>query len=163
MTAYSYNNGAIRATNGFNVKDCEDYVPQITLPPTVEPKWEPMLTPRKLVTDLDVFVTDLDTMKNVGTIISEGTEVEMVEKQTTKDNILWLRSKWARDNNKNWGIRMDHLREVVVEAPEPPREPIPEPPIDVDPTEPGNGDIEGKVNYIIQLLKKLLSFFKISV
>lgn len=28
MTAYSYNNGNIRATNGFNIKDCEDLPPE---------------------------------------------------------------------------------------------------------------------------------------
>ncbi|MFA5937331.1 MAG: N-acetylmuramoyl-L-alanine amidase, partial [Candidatus Paceibacterota bacterium] len=48
MTAYSYNNGAVRATNGFNVVDCEDYAPVITQPPTVEEKWEPMQNPRKM-------------------------------------------------------------------------------------------------------------------
>lgn len=50
MTAYSYNGGAVRATNGFNVADCEDYVAQITQQPTVEPKWEPMATARKMRT-----------------------------------------------------------------------------------------------------------------
>jgi hypothetical protein len=42
MTAYSYNNGNIRATNGFNVKDCQDFVqpapaPTPTPPPVNEP------------------------------------------------------------------------------------------------------------------------------
>lgn len=61
MTAYSYNNGAIRATNGFNIKDCDDFKEpvvedqkpidtnpvtpgegDVTTPPVVDP---PIVTP----------------------------------------------------------------------------------------------------------------------
>jgi N-acetylmuramoyl-L-alanine amidase CwlA len=39
MTAYSYNNGAIRATNGFNTADVKDYKPPvIPEPPKPEPE-----------------------------------------------------------------------------------------------------------------------------
>lgn len=41
MTEYSYNNGAIRATNGFNKSDVKDY----TLPPVVIPPTEPTPPP----------------------------------------------------------------------------------------------------------------------
>lgn len=34
MTAYSYNQGNIRATNGFNTADCVDYVPPVVVDPT---------------------------------------------------------------------------------------------------------------------------------
>lgn len=136
MTAYSYDEGRIRATNGFNVADCEDYVPAITQPPTVELKWEPMATKRKLKAARDLYVTNLDTMANQGELIKAGTEIEFVEKKTLANHVMYLRSKWAFDNKKNWGIRMDALDEIV----EVPREPVPEPPLDVDPEEPGSGD-----------------------
>lgn len=42
MTAYSYNNGAIRATNGFNVVDVKNYVaPVLPEPPKPEPPVDP--------------------------------------------------------------------------------------------------------------------------
>lgn len=161
MTAYSYNNGAIRATNGFNIADCKDYVPVVTQPPTVEPKWEPMLTPRKMRLLTPSYVTDLDTGKSVGEEVKAGTDVSLVEKKTTKDNKVWVRSQWARDNKKNWGLPLDRFGEVPAEkpTPEPPREPVPEPPLDVDPEVPGNGDVEikGLLEQIIQLLQKLIS------
>lgn len=44
MTAYSYNNGAIRATNGFNVADVKNYVePVIPKPPEPEPVNPPVV------------------------------------------------------------------------------------------------------------------------
>lgn len=45
MTEYSYNNGAIRATNGFNVADVKDYTtPPVPVPPT-EPTPPPVTPP----------------------------------------------------------------------------------------------------------------------
>lgn len=42
MTAYSYNDGKIRATNGFNIADAKDYVPPAPKPePKPEPKPDP--------------------------------------------------------------------------------------------------------------------------
>lgn len=158
MTAYSYNNGKVRATNGFNVKDAKDYKPKVTQPPTVEPKWEPMLTPRKMRLLTASYVTDLDTMKPVGAEVAAETDVDLVEKKTLKDNSVWVRSKWARDNKKNWGLPLDRFDEVPLPptAPpeiEPPREPIPEPPLDVDPETPGNGDVVEKLNWLIRIVK----------
>lgn len=157
MTAYSYNDGAIRATNGFNVKDCKDYVPAVTQPPTVEPKWESFLNPRKMRLLVSSFVTDLDTMKPVGDLVPAGTDVSLVEKKTLKDNTLWARSEWAKANNKNWGLPVDRFGEVPTPepTPEPPREPVPEPPIDVDPDVPGNGDQE-----ILSLLDKIWNLLR---
>lgn len=164
MTAYSYNDGAIRATNGFNIVDCKDYVPVVTQPPTVEPKWEPMLTPRKMRLVVNSYVTDLDTDKPVGEEVLAGTDVALVEKKTTKDNKVWVRSEWAKTNNKNWGLLLDRFTEVP-EVPEPPREPVPEPPIDVDPTEPGNGDKEilSTLDKILNILKAIAGFFGIKI
>jgi hypothetical protein len=46
MTAYSYNNGAIRATNGFNVADVKDYVaPPLPEPPKPQPPVDPAPIP----------------------------------------------------------------------------------------------------------------------
>jgi hypothetical protein len=149
MTAYSYNNGAVRATNGFNIKDCEDYVPAVTQPPTVELKWEAMLTPRKMRLLVDTFVTDLDTMKEVGEIIKAGTDIDLVDKKTVKPGVVYVRSKYSAGKDLNRGLLLDRFGEVP-EAPEVPREPVPEPPIDVDPDTPGNGDQE-----VLTLLDKI--------
>lgn len=157
MTAYSYNDGKIRATHGFNQVDCVDYVPVITKPPVVGIRWEKMQTPRKMLTDIDLYVTDLDTMKTVGAIVKAGTPVDFVEKTTTKDSVMWLRSKWARDNSKNWGIRIDHLNELT-EVPEPPREPIPEPPIQVDPETPTDADVVNRLNALELIVKAITDF-----
>lgn len=157
MTAYSYNNGSVRVTHGFNTKDCKDYVPKITQPPTVEPKWEPMLTPRKMRLMTASFVTDLATMKPVGEKVPAFTDVSLVEKKTLKDNTVWVRSQWAKDNGKNWGLPLDRFDEVPVAVPEPPREPVPETPIDVDPTTPGNGDVETRT--FLENLRKQIDEF----
>lgn len=156
MTAYSYNNGAVRATNGFNVKDCEDYVPQVTQPPTVELKWEAFANPRKMRLLVDSRVTDLDKMAEFGDVIKAGNDVELVEKKTTSPGVVYARSKWSKENNKNWGIQLDRFGEVPTTEPEPPREPVPEPPLDVDPETPGNGDVE-----IVTLLDKIWKAIKL--
>jgi len=162
MTAYSYNNGAVRATNGFNVKDCKDYVPVVTAPPTVEPKWEAFANPRKMRLLVASRVTDLDTMKEAGDTIPVGTDIELVEKKTVKAGVVYARSKWSKDNNKNWGILLDRFGEVPSTNPEPPREPVPEPPLDVDPETPGNGDaVLENTNTIIKILKAIANFFGI--
>lgn len=164
MTAYSYNNGAVRATNGFNINDCEDYVPAVTQPPTVEPKWESMLTPRKMRLLVDTFVVDLDTMENVGEIIKAGTDIELVDKKTIKPGVMYLRSKYSKSKDLNRGLLADRFGEVP-EVVEPPREPIPEPPIDVDPETPGNGDVEIQtlLDKIWKAIQKIAHFFKIEL
>lgn len=151
MTAYSYNNGAIRATNGFNVKDTEDYKPVITQPPTVVPKWEPMATVRSLRALQDLRVVNLDTLTEIGDVIKDGTDIAFVEKKTLSNNRMYLRSKWAKTNNKNWGIPIDLLEEIK----DVPREPVPEPPIDVDPETPSDSDVVVATG-IIEAIKKLL-------
>lgn len=158
MTSYSYNNGAIRATNGFNIKDCVDYVPQITQPPTVEQKWEPMLNPRKMRLVVASLVTDLDTMKEFGTTVAVGTDIELVELKTVSPGKVYARSKWSKDNNKNWGILLERFTEVPSTAPEPPREPVPEPPLDVDPNKPSDSDVIERLNALEKLVKLIVDF-----
>ena len=164
MTAYSYNNGAVRATNGFNIADCKDYAPVVTLPPTIEEKWEPFQNPRKMRLLTDTHVVDIATRQPQGNIVPAGTDVALVEKKTTADNKVWARSQWARDNAKDWGLPLDNFGEVpaVTPVPEPPVEPVPEPPLDVDPTVPGNGDsILENTNIIVKILKAIAKFFGI--
>jgi hypothetical protein len=165
MTAYSYNGGAIRATNGFNVKDCDDYTPQITQPPTIEQKWEPMANPRKMRLAVSSYITDLDTMKQTGSEIVAGTDIDLVELKTTSPGVTYARSKWSKENNKNWGILLNRFTEVPTPAPtpEPPREPVPEPPLDVNPSVPGNGDVVANVNWLVKAVQAILAFFKIKV
>lgn len=164
MTAYSYNDGAIRATNGFNIVDCEDYVPAITQPPTVKPKWEAMLTPRKMRLLMDTFVVDLDTMENVGEIIKAGTDIDLVDKKTVKPGVVYVRSRYSKDKDLNRGLLLDRFGEVPT-APEVPREPVPEPPIDVDPETPGNGDVEIQtlLDKIWKAIQKIASFLNIKL
>lgn len=154
MTAYSYNNGAVRATNGFNVVDCEDYVPEVTQPPMIEPKWEPMKTPRKMRLLTASKVTDLDKMVEFGDTIPVGTDIDLVELKTVSAGKVYARSKYSQTTGKNWGIRLDRFGEVPAPTPEPPREPVPEPPLDTDPTTPGNGDVVlEKLNWLIRIIK----------
>ena len=158
MTAYSYNAGAVRATNGFNVVDCEDYVPQITQPPTVEQKWEPMANPREMRLMVTSKVTDLDSNAEIGADIAAGTDISLVELKTVSPGKVYARSKWARDNGKNWGIELNRFAEVPNDMTEPPREPVPETPLDVDPTTPGNGDVVERLNALEKLVKLIVDF-----
>lgn len=160
MTAYSYNDGAIRQTNGFNINDCVDYVPEITQPPTVEQKWEAMQNPRKMRLLVASQVTDLDTMLEFGDVIGVGEDVELVELKTVAPGRVYARSKWAQTNNKNWGIPLDRFGDVPSTQPEPPREPVPEPPIDVDPTVPGQGDVAERLSALEAIVKKIVDFLK---
>lgn len=161
MTAYSYNNGSIRQTNGFNISDCEDYAPVITQPPTIEQKWEPMQNPRKMRLLVESRVTDIDKMVESGDTIGVGTDIDLVELKTISAGKVYARSKWSRDNGKNWGIQLDRFGEVPATVPEPPREPVPEPPIDVDPETPGNGDVIARLGIIERVLKAIANFFGI--
>ena len=158
MTAYSYNGGAVRQTNGFNVKDTVDYVPEITLPPTVEQKWEGMANPRKMRLLVASMVTDLDTMKEFGDVVAVNTDIDLVELKTVSPGKVYARSSWSKTNNKNWGIELSRFGEVPSTQPEPPREPVPEPPIDTDPTTPGQGDVLDRLNALEKIVKAIVDF-----
>jgi hypothetical protein len=165
MTAYSYNNGAVRATNGFNVADVKDYVPAVTQPPTVEEKWEPFANPRKMRLLYDNRVTDLDKKALAGDVIPAGTDIDLVDKKTIREGQntrVYARSKWSKDNSKNWGIPLDQFGEVPTPpaVPEPPREPVPEPPIDTDPTTPGQGDVEKRLSALEKIVQGIVDFLK---
>jgi len=158
MTAYSYNNGSIRATHGFNIKDCADYVPAPTQPPVpAKPVWVALENPRKMRAAVDLKVYDLDAKADVGETIKAGTDIDLVEKLTNTDGKIYLRSKWARDSKKNWGVLSSKMMEIP-EAPVVPPETVPPKPIDTDPTLPGNGDIETRLSALEAIVKKIVDF-----
>lgn len=161
MTAYSYNEGNIRQTYGFNTVDCADYVPAPTQPtPPAAPVWVAMDTPRKMQAAVDLKVYDLTNKAFIGETITAGTVIDLVEKLTNTDGILYVRSRWARDNKKNWGILYSKLQEIPAAKPADP-EPVPPKPIDTDPTVPGNGDVLQRLSAIEALIKKILEFLGI--
>ena len=167
MTAYSYNDGNIRSTNGFNVVDCEDYVPPKPEPtPPPAPVWTQMDNPRKMRVASDLKVYDLTNKTDIGDVVPAGTDIELVDILTNTDGQIYLRSKWAHDNNKNWGVVANKMTEIPSAPPVDPQ-PIPPKPIDTDPTTPGNGDVETRlsaleraVKYILDFLAGLFSGFK---
>ena len=158
MTAYSYNEGNIRATHGFNTVDCADYVPTPTQPPVpAKPVWTAMENPRKMRAAVDLKVYDLDAKADVGETIKAGTDIDLVEKLTNTDGKIYLRSKWARDNKKNWGVLASKMMEIPATT-TPPPETVPPKPIDTDPTVPGNGDVETRLSALEALVKKIVDF-----
>ncbi len=155
MTAYSYNDGKVRATNGFNVKDVKDYVTPKPIP--VVPVWVAMDTPREMITTRDLRVVDLDTVKEVGDVIPKNTPIELVDKKTLANNKVYARSKWAKTNNKNWGVPLDSMTEKPNIPEVPPVETVPETPIDTDPTTPSDSDSDALIaKGIIETIKGLL-------
>ena len=163
MTAYSYNDGNIRATNGVNVVDVKDYVPVVITPPVPETPTTPAIVfvpldnPRKLRTTRDLKVIDLETKTEVGDTIPANTDIDIVDKVTLADNKLYFRSKWAQTNNKKWGVPADSMTELP-STPEVPVEPVPETPIDTDPTTPGHGDVEVRLSALEKIVKAIVDF-----
>ena len=158
MTAYSYNDGNIRATHGFNTADCADYVPAPTQPtPPPAPVWVALENPRKMRAAVDLKVYDLTAKTDVGDTIPAGTDIDLVEKLTDTDGKVYLRSKWARDNKKNWGVLASKMMEIPT-APVVPPETVPPKPIDTDPTVPGNGDVETRLSALEAAVKKIMDF-----
>lgn len=94
----------------------------LTPKPNPTPSWRPVEKPRKMVTLDNVAVIDVVTGAVQGSL-AKGTQVDIASK-TTYGNIYYLRSKYATDSNKNWGIRGDKLGEIVPIPVPPP--PIPE-------------------------------------
>jgi hypothetical protein len=160
MTAYSYNEGNIRSTNGFNVVDCEDYVPAPTEPtPPPAPTWQSMENPRKMRAQVDLRVYDLTTKTEVGSVIPAGTDIDLVDIITDTDGKVYLRSKYSHDAGKNWGILANKVADIPA-APVPDPEPIPPKPIDTDPTTPGAGDVETRLTSLEKLVKYIVDFLK---
>jgi hypothetical protein len=115
-----------------------------------------MDNPRTMVAAVDLRIFDLDARAPVGDTIKAGTEIALVDKITDTDGKVYLRSKWSHDNKKNYGILANQVTDV---KPTPP-EPIPPKPIDTDPTKPGAGDVETRLNALERLVKAIADFLK---
>lgn len=93
-------------------------------PTPVAPKWVAMDNPRKLRAATDLRVIDLDTNKPTGDPVKKNTDIEFVEKKD-QNGTQYLRSKYSKSKNFNWGIDIKSLIEVPVVPPvvTPPKEP----------------------------------------
>ena len=89
--------------------------------------------------------------------VPAGTDIDLVELLTDTDGKVYARSKWARDNSKNWGVLANKMMEIPAEVPAPP-EPLPPKPIDVDPSTPGQGDVETRLSALERAVKAILDF-----
>lgn len=77
-------------------------------------KFEPMDVPRWMQSAKSQRKTDLTNDRPAGaTVLSPGQQVKFVDK-TTIDGVLYLRTKWDRDNNRIHGIKIADLREIPV-------------------------------------------------
>lgn len=85
------------------------------------PKWVAVDNKGKWVAITDTKVIDVVTGKKQGTI-KKGTVVEITTK-TTYNGKVYLRSKWASSERKNWGIYRNAMK--VYQAPKPKPEPTP--------------------------------------
>lgn len=98
-----------------NPNDRPDPTP--TPEPPIEPKPEwvthdvPITNPRLMRTLVDVAIIDFSTGKAVGDPIPSGTDV-FIQNQTQYKGAVYLRSKWAVENNKPWGVPAIAFSEV---------------------------------------------------
>ena len=74
------------------------------------PKWLPMDEPRSMRAPANISVIDLTTGQKAGSIAA-GADTPFVEKKEQNGKV-YLRSKWSRDNGKNWGVLFDNLQEI---------------------------------------------------
>lgn len=86
--------------------------PAAPKPPTppAAPKWVAMDVPRSMRAPVNVSVIDLSTGQKAGSIAA-GADTPFVEKKE-QNGKLYVRSKWSRDNGKNWGVLFDNLQEI---------------------------------------------------
>lgn len=101
------------------------YIPPVANDPIPEPQpsWEPMLTPRMMRTKQALRVINLDDFSETGDVLPQGREIDFATKKTV-GGVTYLRSRWATDNNKNWGIDQNMLEEIPMAE-----EPIEEKPV----------------------------------
>lgn len=78
------------------------------------PVWVRMDNPRFMIAAKDLYVVNLDNNQRQGDKIAAGTKIDFVTKKTV-GGVLFLRSKSSTEANRNWGIRFDELKEVVIE------------------------------------------------
>lgn len=79
--------------------------------------WIPMDVPRKMITNVDLYVVDVSTGKNVGSVIKKGTTIDLATK-TTVNGVLYVRSVYSTNQGLNNGIDYSKLVEVPKPVPE---------------------------------------------
>ena len=111
-------------------------------------QWEPMETPREMITKEGARLYDLPSLKVVKTY--KAGEKIYWETKTTYENVMYLRSDWSTERNLDRGMPFDDLEEIP--QPEPTPEPTPEP-------EPTPDDGDDTPNWFIRFIHALGEFF----
>jgi hypothetical protein len=93
-------------------------------PVPVEPQWASK--PITLRVKNRTSIIDLTTMKPTGAPLEVGTDVVFATSKVV-NGVEYLRSKWATDNNKNWGVVATDLMEIPVPPVVPPK--VEQPPV----------------------------------
>lgn len=98
--------------------------PPAPAPVPVEPQWASK--PITLRVKNRTSIIDLTTMKPTGAPLEVGTDVIFATSKVV-NGVEYLRSKWATDNNKNWGVVATDLMEIPVPPVVPPK--VEQPPV----------------------------------
>lgn len=165
MDAKTYNGGNVLSTNGFNVKDCEPYVPPVPKPkpepapvdPTVNVEYEKYEQPIRVevlkdntkLWDFNYKTWGEITANEVDTF-NKGHGIDIVGQAEHPLGGIYLMTQFSFGNadedgapHKTWGVNAVDVKEVgpaVVPEPEPvPIEEIP--PEDESPSTAGPGDL----------------------
>lgn len=169
MTAYSYNGGKIRATNGFNVADCEEYVPPKPAPepkPTPVPpkpggpkvkysRYDKPVVVETTRPDVKLWDFNYNTWGDISShpidTFAKGHEITIVGQAEHPLGGVYLMTEFSFGNadedgspHKTWGVNavdVKQIAEAPAPQPEPAPEPVPELPDDEGPSTAGPGDL----------------------
>lgn len=126
------------------------------------PKWVAMDNPRKMRAATELRVIDLTTNKPTGDPVAKNTDIEFVEKKD-QNGTTYLRSKYSKSKNFNWGVDIRSLIEVPVVPPvaTPPKPTEPEVPVTPPEPKPSDKDKEqdAKINALTAFKDGLIDFF----
>ena len=125
--------------------------------PVPIPDWQGFAA--TLRTKVQTSVIDLATNKPTGTPIPAGTDIALTAKKTVS-GVEYYRSKWATDNNKNWGILASDLMEIPKPPVIPPK--VEQPPVAELPDYPKeNNALLKQILALLQgLIAKITGIFK---
>lgn len=73
--------------------------------------WTDLEKPLRLVTTKDVTIVDLNDGGSAGTI-KNNTVVDNLVQKTEIDGVLYYRTLWSKNNNKNNGLKAKYLKEI---------------------------------------------------
>lgn len=105
-----------------------------------------------LRTKVQTNVIDLTSNKPTGTPIPTGTDIAFTAKKTVS-GVEYYRSKWATDNNKNWGVLASDLMEIPKPPVIPPK--VEQPPVTELPDYPKENN--ALLKQILELLQGLIA------